>query len=260
MKEQKQNELIKKFIEISEKRWIRGINNSTNSVGLTFESLLNKNPDSMYFPDYYGIEIKCTQRFSRYPIKLFSLAFDGPGLYEMNRLLTTYGKEDIKYKQRLQLQGSLYVNQYAKINNNYFKLKIDKENKKVIVSIYDLKYRLIEEKAYLDFDTIKSRLELKLSYLAVVYASKKNIDNNLNFRYYQITIYKLKSFETFINLLEKDYIKVSIIGRVSRTGKEEGRQRNKNIVFSIPKESIELLFKKQLEYNHDTKINQLSKT
>ena len=260
MKEQKQNELIKKFIEISEKRWIRGINNSTNSVGLTFESLLNKNPDSMYFPDYYGIEIKCTQRFSRYPIKLFSLAFDGPGLYEMNRLLTTYGKEDIKYKRRLQLQDSLYVNQYAKINNNYFKLKIDKENKKVIVSIYDLKYQLIEEKAYLDFDTIKSRLELKLSYLAVVYASKKNIDNNLNFRYYQITIYKLKSFETFINLLEKDYIKVSIIGRVLRTGKEEGRQRNKNIVLSIPKESIELLFKKQLEYNHDTKINQLSKT
>lgn len=72
-----QYELIKKFKEIAEKRWIKGVNNSTNSVGLTFESLLSKNPDSMYFPDYHGIEIKCSQRFSRYPINLFSLAFDG---------------------------------------------------------------------------------------------------------------------------------------------------------------------------------------
>ena len=253
MVETNQNRLIKKFIEISKKRWIKGINNSTNSVGLTFESLLNKNPDSMYFPDYYGIEIKCSQRFSRYPIGLFSLSFDGPNLYEMNRLLTIYGKEDIKYSQKLQLQGSIYVNKYSKINNNYFKLKIDKENKKIIVGIYDLNYEQIEEKTYIDFETIKSRLELKLSILAVVYASKKIIDNDLYFRYYKITIYKLKSFETFIKLLEKNYIKVELIGRVSRTGKEAGRQKNKNLVFSIEKENIELLFQKITEYNNDSK-------
>ena len=253
MKEQNQHQLIKKFIEISEKRWVKGINNTTNSVGLTFESLLNKNPDSVYFPDYYGIEIKCSQRFSRYPISLFSLSFDGPNLYEMHRLLTTYGYQDIKYTQKLQLQGSIYVNKYTKINNNYFWLKIDKEQKRIIVSIYDLNYQLIEEKVYLNFETIKSRLELKLSNLAIVYASKKIIDNEVHFRYYQITIYKLKSFEKFIELLEKDYIRVSIIGRVSRTGKDEGRQKNKNLVFSLSKEHINFLFKKIIEYNNDLK-------
>lgn len=170
----------------------------------------------------------------------------------MNRLLTTYGKQDIKYNQGLQLQGSIYVNKYTKINNNYFKLKIDKDNKKIIISIYDLDYQLIEEKSYIDFQTIKSRLELKLSNLAVVYASKKIIDNELYFRYYLITIYKLKSFEKFLELLEKDYIKVAIIGRVSRNGDEEGRQRNKNLVFSLPKEHIELLFKKIVQYNSDS--------
>ena len=77
-------------------KWIKGINNSTNSVGLTFESLINKIPDSMYFPDYYGIEIKCSQRFSRYPLNLFSLSFDGPELYEMNRLLKKIW--DIRFK------------------------------------------------------------------------------------------------------------------------------------------------------------------
>ena len=245
------NKLIEKFIKISKKRWIKGVNNSTNSVGLTFESLIDKSPDSMYFPDYYGIEIKCSQRFSRYPINLFSLAFDGPNLYEMNRLLITYGKKDIKYKDKFQLQGSIHVNKYTQINNNYFKLKIDKENQKIIVAIYDLDYQLLEEQTYIDFTTIKSRLELKLTNLAVVYASKKKIDNNPYFRYYLIEIYKLKSFETFLELLAKDYIKVSIIGRVSRSGLEESRQRNKNLVFSIAKDQISLLFNKEFEYNTD---------
>lgn len=253
MEEREQKELIKKFTEIAKERWIKGVNNTSNSVGMTFEMLLNKQPDSMYFPDYNGIEIKCSQRFSRYPISLFSLSFDGPNLYEMNRLLTTYGEKDIKYNQRLQLQGSIYVNKYTKINNNYFKLKIDRTNKKIIISIYDLNYQLIEEKTYLNFKTIKNRLELKLSNLAVVYASKKNIDNTPYFRYYLITIYKLKSFETFINLLEKDCIKVAIAGRVARSGCEEGRQRNKNLVFSISKENICLLFEKIYEYNNDLK-------
>lgn len=205
----------------------------------------------MYFPDYYGIEIKCSQRFSRYPITLFSLAFDGPQLYEMNRILQIYGRKDVIYRDRKQLQGTIYINTYSQINNNYFRLKIDRKIKKIILCIYDLNYNLIEEKAYIDFETIKSRLELKLSKLAIVYASKKIIENNLYFRYYSINLYKLKSFETFIKLLEKDNIKVEIIGRVSRSGIEKGRQRNKNIVFSIEKENIELLFKKIFEYNRD---------
>lgn len=252
MKQETQKELLNKFIKISKRKWIKGINQSTNSVGLTFESLLDKNPDSMYFPDYYGIEIKCTQRFSRYPINLLSLAFDGPELYEMNRLLTTYGKKDIIYKNALQLQGSIYINKYNKINNNYFKLKIDNQNKKIIICVYDLNYQLIEEKTYIEFNTIKSRIELKLSNLALVYASKKIIDESKYFRYYKIIIYELKSFETFIKLLETDQIKVSLIGRVSRSGEEKGRQRNKNLVFSIEKESIELLFNKIIEYDSDT--------
>ena len=40
--------------------------------------------------------------FSGVEIYLFSLSFDGPNLYEMNRLLTTYGRKDSKYEERLQ--------------------------------------------------------------------------------------------------------------------------------------------------------------
>lgn len=63
--------LLEKFNAISKLKLIKEINNFTNSSGLTLESLINKKNDSMFFPNFYSIEIKCTQRFSRYPITLF---------------------------------------------------------------------------------------------------------------------------------------------------------------------------------------------
>lgn len=99
-----EEELIKKFKEIASKNWIKGVNKTTNSVGLTFEKMLNKEEDSLFFPDYNGIEIKCSQRYSRYPISLFSMAFEGPSFYETNRFLEKYGKIDLKYQNKKLLQ------------------------------------------------------------------------------------------------------------------------------------------------------------
>lgn len=249
----KKNEemLFKRFVEISKIGWTKGVNKFNNSVGLTFESLLDKNPDSMFFPDYYGIEIKCSQRFSGYPISLFSFAFDGPDFYEMNRVVTTYGKADIKYVGRYQLQTSLYVNKYSEYNNYNFKLRIDRKLEKLFFEVYDINYKLIESKAYIDFQTLKTRLELKFSKMAMVYASKKMVDGEKYFRYYKIVLYYLKSFDKFLYMLENNYINVSILGRVSRSGSEEGRQRNKNLMLYLPKCYVEYLFYKIFEYNAD---------
>lgn len=243
--------LFDEFKRISNIRWVKGVNNYTNSVGLTFESLLGKKTDSLIFPDYYGIEIKCSQRFSRFPVSLFSVSFDGSSLFEMNRLLKVYGVKDEKFTDRLQLQGFIYSKRYNKINNNYFKLKVSYEDERIYILIYDLKFNLIDNNAYIEFSTIKNKLELKLSKLAMVYASKKKIDNQLYFRYYLIAFYKLSSFDNFIKLLNDDFIRVSIIGRVSRSGYNIGRQRNKNIVFSVSKDNLEMLFDKCYEYNYD---------
>ena len=89
--------------------------------------------------------------------------------------------------------------------------------------------------------------------LAVVYASKRIINTEQYFRYYKIIIYKLKTPEIFLDLIARNKITVSIIGRVSRSGTEEGRQRNKNLTFSLPKENIELLFDKIFELDVDNK-------
>ena len=77
--------LIDEFYRISQKGWIKSTSKSFGSVGLTFEKELGKSPDSLYFPDYYGIEIKCTTHYSKYPLYLFTIAFDGPTFPEIDR-------------------------------------------------------------------------------------------------------------------------------------------------------------------------------
>lgn len=94
-------------------------------------------------------------------------------------------------------------------------------------------------------------LQTKLSSLAIVYASKKIIDKKDYFRYYKMSIYELISTEKFIELIEKNIIDISLVGRVSRSGSEKGRQRNKGLIFKIPKENINKLFKEITTYNLD---------
>lgn len=83
--------------------------------------------------------------------------------------------------------------------------------------------------------------------------AKKRIENDNYYRYYKMIIYELKSFETFLKLLNNNIIKVEIVGRVSRSGSEKGRQRNKNLVFKLLKENITYLFNKILILDLDKK-------
>lgn len=248
----KYNKLINNFTLINEKGWNKSVCNDTGGVGLTFEKLLDKKADSMFFPDYYGTEIKCTTRFSGYPISLFSKSFDGPLLYEMNRILEKYGKNDKKYYDRKLLNVDLKINEKVLVNNKYFfELKLDHKQEKIFLLVYDKDGNLLENDVYVDFNTLKIHLQVKLSSLAVVYASKKVIAEKDYFRYYKMTIYELSSVEKFIKLLEQNEIIVSLIGRVSRSGSAEGRQRNKGLLFKMPKENINKLFKEVVTYDLD---------
>ena len=234
--------LLSEFKQIAKKGYVKGLNNATNSVGLTFESLLGKKPDSKYLPDYNGIELKCTTRFSRYPINLFSKSFDGPNEFEMNRLLRTYGKKDKQFEGKFQLIGVVRTKRLSLINSNYFKLEVSREDKKIYLLVYDMNKKLIEKLSYIDFSLLEERIMLKLSNLSLIYASKMKKENSHYFRYYKIVFYKIKDFN----------IEVTLCGRVSRSGEESGRQRNKNLVFKILKECVDELFLKEFEYNIDT--------
>ena len=67
-------------------------------------------------------------------------------------------------------------------------------------------------------------------------------------------IYTCKSFDTFIKLLQNDCINVQLIARISKSGIDKGRYRNKNFVFSIDKLNVNKIFNCIYEYDIDKKI------
>ncbi|MBE6140151.1 MAG: hypothetical protein E7172_01260 [Firmicutes bacterium] len=242
--------LLSVFSKIVNKKWIKGINNNKNSVGLTFERLIGKNVDSDFLPDYRDIEIKCSQRYSRFPIHLFDKAFDGPNAFETNEILKKYGSKYKIVPNKKYLKVDLLYNQDVLVNNKYkFRLVVSDMDKKIYIKIFDMDNKLIDE-PYLDFDTVKFHLITKLSNLALIYASKIEKDSNKYYRYYSICFFKLKNFEKFIDLIKLGIVTLKLECRVSLS-KDYGNQKNKGIEFFLPKEKIEMLFGRILDYNAD---------
>ncbi|MBQ7140324.1 MAG: MvaI/BcnI restriction endonuclease family protein [Bacilli bacterium] len=247
--------LIEKFKVIARKRWIKGVTKGYGNVGLTFENELGKKIDTNYTPDYKNIEIKSTTRFSRFPISLFSIALDGPTDKEIIRLNETYGKNDKDFPDKKILFEKIKVNEQQESNKNYLFSFLIKENK-LYLQIYDKNKNLIEQEAYIYLDNIKKHVLTKLNNFAIIKASKKKIDGIEYFRYYQITLYTLKSFKIFIDLLQKGKIEIFLVSRMQKSGTYVGRYRNKNLVFQIKKQNISELFNQIYTYNYDDKNNQ----
>ncbi|MBQ3021153.1 MAG: hypothetical protein IJD92_02875 [Bacilli bacterium] len=242
--------LLKKFKLIAKKRWIEGVTLGNGNIGLTFEKEIGKKIDTNYTPDYEDIEIKCTTRYSRFPISLFSLAIDGPSNKEIIRLNQTYGNYDKDFKEKKTLIRKIRVNELSDLNKKYY-LSLCLEGEKLFICVYNKNKVLIEKKAYVELENIRKHLLIKLKNLAIIKASKKILNNIEYFRYYEIQLYELKNFYTFKNLLKNGLIEVSIISRISKSGDNKGRYCNKNLVFQIKKDNIEKLFNKVTYYNYD---------
>ena len=244
------SELLELFKQIASKKWIPGVCNGWGSIGLTFEKEINKLPDSKYEPDFQDIEIKCTSRYSLYPLFLFTVAFDGPGENEMMRLVNIYGHYDGSYSDK----KVLYRKICSKINPAYkynFLFEIDRADKLIYLCIYDGDGILIERESYISFDTLKKHVDTKLKKLALVRASIKNIDNKKHYRYYAISFYKSLGFERFLELIENNILQINIISRIGKSGEFTGKYKNRNVEFSIKKEDIPKLFECYMRFNHD---------
>ena len=244
------NDLIDKFKIISKKKWIKSYYKGHGTIGLTFEKELGKKIDTNYLPDYNGIEIKCTTRFSRFPISLFSIAFDGPTNKEIIRINEKYGNFDKDFPEKKTLIRKIRCNELSKLKNNFY-LSLEIEKDKLFLTVYDKNKILIEKESYVYLETIKDHLNTKIKQLAIIKASKKKIDDIEYFRYYLISLYTLKNFKIFLDLLTKGEIEVTLNSRINKTGNNAGRYYNKNLVFQIKKDNLEKLFTKVYSYNYD---------
>lgn len=241
------NDLIKKINNIKNQGWIKSIQHGNGGVGLTFENLLGIERNQFEFPDYEGIEIKTKRSYSKSFISLFSYSPEGETFNEANRIKELYGYPHSKAKQFNVLANSIYATTKTRIGiNYYFKLEVDRDKEKIYLLVFDKKHNFIEKKSFWNFNIIKEKLIRKLSYLCYVKAHTKIINGEEYFKYYKFNIYKLKNFETFINLLEHGIVRITFKLSVFLNENKYGKIHNHGTDFNISEENLNKLYDKYI--------------
>lgn len=232
------------FYKIQCQNWIKGLESGTSSAGKTLENLLGKNDDNAIIADYQGIELKTKIIGSEPFIGLFSMAPDNRPLV-IKDILNKYGwpsKKDRNYKVFF---GKVNGLQYSNIGLfNSFKLEVDRPNQVVWLLIKNKYTEKVDKSISWSFEQLENRLQMKLSYLALIPAFKKYYNNEIYFKYHNIQMYNFKDLETFLALIENGLIRANI--KISfYTAKEKyGKIQDKGTTFEIKEDDIEALFNK----------------
>lgn len=236
--------LYNKFIEIKNMGWIESKRKGNTGVGYTFEELLNKPEENFPIADFNGIEIKTGRRHTRRDIHLFSTAPDGDFLFPNERILKYVGYPDKTFTDVKIFNMNFNAKNFKKIGLfKEGKIVVNREKQKI-----NFIARKFENKKYFNIDVswsfkmLEDKLNLKLKYLARIIADAKIINGVEYFNYQKITFYKLKGFNTFIDLIEKGYIDINFNIGVFKSGPKIGKIHDRGVGFSIKEKDIDMLF------------------
>lgn len=235
--------LKEEFIKIKEKGWIKSSNRGSNGIGFTFESLLGIPKNELEIPDYNGIELKTRRYGSTSYIILFSSKPEGKYYHEVERIKDTYGYPHSKFKEYKVLNNSVYCNKLNKIGQKYyFKLDVDRTQRKIYLLVYDKNKRLIERDVYWDFDILEEKLYRKLRILAIIKTYSKKDNDWEYFKYDSMNIYRLKNFEKFIQLIEEGMIRINFKLNIKTKRDKMGQIHDYGTSFDILEQDILKLY------------------
>lgn len=234
-------ELYDKFISLRKKGYVKSITKNKNGSGITLEHYLGTTSGDICIPDFKDIEIKCLNVYSKSRINMFSSTPDGCYALPTQYLSYNYGYPDSDFTDIKILRGTI-GRKLTKINNYYFSINIDYKRKKIYLNIYDYNKIFLNNNIYWDFDSIEEKLIRKLSNLAIITNYKMVKNGNLYYCYNTIKFYKLKSFNTFLTLLENNLIKISINTGVYKSGYKIGKFHDHGISFTISRKDLAKLF------------------
>lgn len=237
------DDLISKTEKIIKRGWVKSLYNGTGGIGITLEKLLNITTNTFEIPDYEQIEIKTKLNNNKGYISLFNATPDSY-LFEIKRILKTYGYPDSKNQQYKVFNLSFYSNKKIYIGNNlYGTLKIDRKEKKIILLIIDSSYQLVDSDCSWSFELLKEKINRKLQYLFLVYADKTVINNEIYYKYLKYSCYLFKSFEKFLENFENGNLRITFKIGVIKNGPKKGQIKNHGTSFDINQSKLEGVFK-----------------
>lgn len=209
----------------------------------TQKQLINKKINRIQKTNYKEIELLPKLCYEDKSLVLFGLTpKKDNGDNVAKYLLETYGypNKNLRYKS---FKIDTYVNKNNIIGNKYIiKLKLDYKNNILKLLILDIDLNIIDNSIYWNIDNIKNKVQSKLSHISCI-IGEKYIENNKTFyKYSNSKIYKLKNFNTFLELLEQNTIFITFNIYYFRTGKRIGKTHNEGITFKILTNDIPKLF------------------
>ncbi len=243
---QESAEILKKnFERIKNMGWVKEKARGKRAGGITFELLLRKYEDTFPIPDFDNIEIKVMNDKTKTNLHLFNLTPDGDYLFPIKRILYELGcpvKNDCDIRR---FYCSFNCNNYTKmIFGKRGIISVNYEKEKVELLVYNNHGENTNIDVSWSFDYLKERLELKLKYLAFIRVSSCIICGEGYYHYHKLTLYKLKDFNTFINLINRGIIEITFKIGTHKSGNRIGKVYDHGTDFSIKVEDLELLYDK----------------
>lgn len=223
------------------KNWVASVGTGNSASGKTLEHLLGKEEDRDVLPDYIGIELKTRNKYSNYPLNLFSCALDNKPL-EMQRLLKIGGYPDKNNPQYKVFQIKVDALSDKKVGKYLYKLHVNYDKEIVELLIKQRLTGSIYTKMSWSFRELKSRLEHKMKYLAIVSNLKERVNGKEYFKYYDAHFYKLRGFDKFLKLMESGSITVSFKLTYYHSVERFGEYLDKGTGFEIAFSDIPFLF------------------
>lgn len=225
----------KGFIEMNSEKY--------TNAGLLLEKELGIEANDFSVADIDGIEIKALNTFTNTPITLFSCTCDGPDFFELNRLVERFGAKDYVFKDIKVLYTTISAKEFTSWGK-YLKMKlhVDRKKRKIYIMVASVNEKIIEKRAFWNFDTLNDIMIRKLNYLCLV-SFRTLIKNYTKYcHYFDFNYFRYTNFETFLSELEKGSISVNIKYGVYKYGKRAGKSYNHGTAFMINRDSLPVLF------------------
>ena len=197
--------------------YIKGVKNGKGGELATF--FKNLNDSSLCCK----IDLKLKRDFTNNYITIFSVNPEYKGKSDVVRLKDKYGYFENNGKRRRVLKASVQANYSTLVSNRFlFKLKVDYEQEKVFLAIYDRNFQLLECKVGWAFSLLREIYAKKCKYLVLIKSWEQTIKKVKHYKYYDYYVWHLKSFEEFLKLIEDGTIRVTFKIDVYRKGPKEG--------------------------------------
>ena len=222
----------KEFTRIKDMGPIKIINKDEDSISSVFKKELMED-------NFNNLEIKCLLGFTKANLTLFNYS---PKRYKESAtkyILDNYGyynSHNVKvFFLRVSNDDKVVVNDYK------FKLKVDYYNTNITLQVFrqDL---FVENICVWEFKELEKKLKTKYSTLAIIYGYPYYRNKIKYYKYMYMNIYKLRSFYTFLKLIEegKIYIKFNLKEVINE--KHEKTILNHGVMFKIRKPYLSKLF------------------